>query len=96
MNKIWKYAIPIEDEFDLPLPAGSVPRFFGIQNNMPHLWVEVTDAEPVDYHFRLAGTGHDIDAESLNYIGSTQHRFDGALELVWHLYLMNSQELNRN
>ncbi len=82
---VWKFEIPIQDEFVIEMPA-AVPLHFATQHGIPTLWALV-DPNAVAYPvtFRLAGTGHPILAprECLRYIG-TCFLNDGAL--VFHLF----------
>lgn len=84
---VWKFPIPVEDEFSVDMPAGSQLLHFRTQYETPTLWALVNPHEQhqVSRRFRLAGTGHpiNVDLERLNYIG-TCVLMNGAL--VFHLF----------
>ena len=85
-KKIFKYEIPVTDEFELELPKGAKILTFQTQNNTPYIWAIVDSNVEVKekVSFRLFGTGHLLDlVKSMVYIGTTQ-MFDGGL--VWHLF----------
>lgn len=87
MSKIWKYGIPIEDEFTINLPIGSHTLCVQNQYNAPNIWVRVPDKVSIGYEkrsFFIFGTGHPIDDSiPMRYIGTFQ-QFEG--QLVWHLF----------
>ena len=59
MKKIFKYAIPIADEFELELPKGAEILTFQIQYEQPVIWAIVDpDSEKEKRYFDLYGTGH--------------------------------------
>jgi len=59
MRKIFKYQIPIQDEFELELPVGARILSFQIQYEEPVIWAIVDpDAEKEKRYFNLYGTGH--------------------------------------
>jgi hypothetical protein len=85
MIKIYKYAIKGMRLHSIEMPAGSIIRHLALQNDQPHIWVEVDiDKEPVQRLFFVAGTGHLLPEHpdyQNNYIGTYQQ---GAF--VWHVY----------
>jgi hypothetical protein len=86
MLKVYKYEVPVEDEFSLEIPAGATILSFQAQREVPQIWALVNPSEPTEpRQFRLAGTGHSIaDFEhELKFIGTCQMA-GGAL--VWHLF----------
>ena len=87
MRKVYKYDIPMEDEFTLDLPTGSQILTAQSQFNQPKLWVLVDPDKPKKpAKFRLAGTGHPIDDRVGQYICSFQLH-GGAL--VFHLFWLS-------
>lgn len=91
MRTIWKYELPIADEFTIEMPAGAKVLCVQVQRRIPWpipcLWAEVdTTREPVLFRFRLFGTGHDlpVGVPGSGYVGTFQTN-EGAF--VWHLYL---------
>jgi len=89
MKTIYKYEVPILDQFQKYLPKGAVILSFQTQNGVPVIWAKIdTLAEVEERNFRLFGTGHPIkdipkDAD-LHYIGTTQQSTNPPL--VWHLF----------
>lgn len=84
--KIFKYEIPIKDEFVLGLPIHCKILSFQVQNEKPFICVLVDPAKSLrPRYFCLRGTGHDIDyhPDLMKYIGTVQMA-DGAL--IWHLF----------
>jgi len=87
MLKVFKYPVPIEDEFCLALPKGAKILSFQVQYHEPQIWALVNPEEPaVDRKFRLAGTGHPINRpywHRLDYVGTCLLESD---RLVLHLF----------
>lgn len=86
MKRVFKYPIPVEDEFRLELPVEAQILTVQVQGNRPYLWALVDPAAPHDeIRFRLAGTGHPIEEDILGhgYIGTFQLN-GGAL--VFHVF----------
>jgi len=91
---IWKYPIPITDYFEIEMPKGAKILSFQIQRDKPQIWALVDSfVEKEKRHFRLAGTGHNLELSILNtqYIGTALMLEDN---LVWHLFEMR-EEVNR-
>lgn len=86
-TSVWKFPIPIQDEFTIEMPAGSQLLHFRTQHDRPALWALVNpDKILVAHQFRLAGTGHQIDIppdEALSYVGTC---FLDKGALVFHLF----------
>ena len=87
LYRVYKYPIPIEDEFIIVLPKNGNILHFDVQYGVPQLWVLVNPDSPTEnVRFRLLGTGHDIDINSpdeLQFIGTIQLH-NGSL--VYHLF----------
>jgi hypothetical protein len=86
MKTIYKYPVPIDDDFELDLPVGARLLCVDTQRGVPNLWALV-DMDPglgsETRRFRLAGTGHPLDDRPLDYVGTFQlHRGS----LVFHLF----------
>ena len=83
MKIIWKYIVPVKDEFSIRMPEHHKILSFQTQCGTPTLWVLVDPDTPlVEVKFNLYGTGNPMGFFG-NYIGTTQ-TYDGAL--VWHLF----------
>jgi len=79
---VWKYEIPLEDEFEITMPVGAELLMVSIQAGQPQLWVRVDPAAPTRARaFRVVGTGY--PGAFGGYVGSFMLR-DGAL--VFHLF----------
>lgn len=84
MKKVFKYPVEIDGKFSLLLPMEAKILAVQIQHDKPCLWALVDPNAPVETRsFRLAGTGHPIDEESLEYIGTFQM---ASGSLIWHLF----------
>lgn len=81
---VWKYPVSVDNMFVLQLPVGATPLSVHIQNGEPVLWCLVNPVAPVKLRrFRLAGTGHPIEAVGLSFIGTFLVEHDA---LVFHLF----------
>lgn len=90
MFTIYKYSIPIEDEFTLDLPDGARILCVQTQHDAPQLWAVVDpEAQRITRRFAIRGTGHPVD-EALADIGmSSTYRGTFQLRngsLVFHLF----------
>jgi hypothetical protein len=83
--KIWKYKIPIEDDFIIKMPRNAHVLCVQTKHDLPYIWVktsgDVTDL--FERSFIIVGTGRYFNAEGLIYIGTFQ-QYNGGL--VWHLF----------
>ena len=80
---VYKYEVPIADEFYLLLPIGWRPLAFQVQHDKPVLWCQIDQSNIHDrFRFVVRGTGHTFEHEDiLRYIGTVQHQ-----GFVWHLW----------
>lgn len=87
MKSVWKYKLPLEEEFTLELSPGAEPLTVQVQGEQICLWALVDPAAaPVATAFRLAGTGHPLDESARwAYIGTCQLAV-GAGSVVLHLF----------
>ena len=92
MMRVYKYWIPIEDQFTLALPLGAQVLDVQMQGDAAQLWALVDPAlmgptAPCEAReFILRGTGHDIDLpgpSALSHCGTFQMQ-GGAL--VFHVF----------
>jgi len=84
MQQIWKYLIPVKDEFSVDMPEGATILAVQMQRNEPHIWALVYPANHSETRrFRVFGTGQPIDDHNLSYIGTFQ--ILGG-DLVFHLF----------
>jgi hypothetical protein len=83
---VYKYPVPIQDAFDLYMPADAQILYVAIQHeyDTPKMWALVSpDAPMVKRYFRLAGTGHPIDENIKAHVGS--FLMNGG-DLVFHVF----------
>ena len=82
MLTIFKYQIVRNAKINLALSVGAKVLKFDAQGEGLWIWVVVdTDSPTEARRFHLAGTGHPLPEEQLEYVGSC---FDGPF--VWHLF----------
>lgn len=92
MRTIWKFEIPIEDNFELPIPMPA--EFLAVQSQGERVqaWFVVDDhQETVVKRFLLRGTGHPFPEHAerpsgrkpCQYLGTVQLHGGG---LVFHLF----------
>lgn len=80
---IWKFPIPISDEFSIQMPQGAELLFVDAQFDEGYLWARVVpERRKEERFFALRGTGHPMDMDS-KHIGSFIIR-NG--EFVFHLF----------
>lgn len=70
MKAIWKYPLPIIDNVEISLPKDSKILCVKTQKNDLCLWALVNpdENETESVKLRIAGTGHPIEEENLEYI----------------------------
>lgn len=80
---IWKYQIPLVDEFTLRMPKGACILTVQAQNNHGCLWAMLNpEAEPEERRFCVVGTG-DPMPPGVQYVGTYQQE-EGMF--VWHVF----------
>lgn len=81
---VWKFQFQIEDSIVLQIPSEATILHLDAQQSTPCIWVLVDpDAEPVERHFQLRGTGQPFQGNEGKHIGSFQ-MLHGSL--VFHLF----------
>jgi len=87
MATIWKFTLPMRDEFTIEMPRGARLLCVQTQGNQPCVWALVNEeAEMETRRFAMRGTGHDasgLTAEA-DYVGTFQ--LHGGT-LVFHLFV---------
>lgn len=80
---IWKFPLPpMGDYLVLEMPRGAEILLFAVQDLVPTLWARVEPDAPLEERqFRFAGTGHPIEWDVGDHVGSC---FQGPF--VWHLF----------
>jgi hypothetical protein len=83
---VYKYALKIEDVFELDMPRGAYPLFVAEQQGQICLWARVNPELPkVKRRFRFAGTGHILGDDVGRHVGSVLVRME---TLVFHVFDM--------
>lgn len=84
MKRIVKYQLLIIDEHEVAMPEGAKILCVQVQYDQPAIWAIIDDEKPMKNRvFRIVGTGHPIDFDTQNYIGTVQ-LLDG--NLVFHVF----------
>jgi hypothetical protein len=81
MRTIWKFEIPIQEEFELHLPYIHKVVLTDMQDNKPMVWIEVDLASSarIPFKFYVKATGQEIQP-NINHVGSwSQPPFVGHL-----------------
>lgn len=80
---IWKYDVPLQDVFSLPLPEGASVLTMREQYGELKLWALVDAAAPLrERSFAIVGTGNPApDESSGRYLATAQ-----CGQFVWHLF----------
>jgi hypothetical protein len=88
--KVFKYSVPIEDEVSLEIPWGATILTFDAQQGWDGgellcLWalVDPQEERKTTLNLRIAGTGHDVDTNGLQYMKTV---FMKSMPLVWHIF----------
>jgi len=84
MKTIWKYELPIKDNFIIEIPVDAEILSIQTQENTPCLWALVeSDNLRSIRKFKMYGTGHPIsDTIKQKYIGTFQVKF----RFVFHVF----------
>lgn len=82
--QIWKFNLDITDRVEISMPKGAVRLSVALQHGRLALWALVDiNAEITPRYFRIFGTGHPVEGDYLNFIGTVLT--DGG-SLVWHVF----------
>ena len=84
MKTVWKFEIPIVDEFTLHMPWYARVRHAGLDpSGAPCIWAEVDPEQPLEAkRFAIVGTGNPLPDH-----GDPWHVGSFVLgPFVWHLY----------
>ena len=84
MQKIYKYDIPVTDDFTIDLPTPNKILDVQVQNGSPVMWVLHNTADLiVPNKFCIIGTGNPIDRnmDNFKHVGSFQND-----PFVWHVF----------
>ena len=84
MKTIWKFDVPIQDDFSILMPDGAKILKLDLQFGEPKIWALVDpDNEKKERFFIGRGTGHPMNETNICYVGTvvmTEGRF------VFHLF----------
>ena len=81
---IWKYDVPVTQEFTLAMPKGAELLSVQEQREQVRLWALVDpSAMKVTRKFQVVGTGWDFDPTDLTFVGTYQ--VSGG-DFVFHLF----------
>lgn len=84
ISRVYKYPLVPNDWISVSMPEGAEALCVQIQHGAPFLWARITVGNPlVIRHFRIAGTGHDLDGNVGRHVGSFQ--LAGG-DLVFHVF----------
>lgn len=83
-RKIYKYDVPLGDEFTVRMPKGAKILCIQNQHDFPRMWAEVDSGQLSELrYFVIQGTGHVMREGNLAYVGTFQiHQGD----LVFHVF----------
>ena len=76
MRAVWKFELSLQDHINLALPPGTELLTVQEQHGVPMLWC-LCDTETDQREtrtFRIAGTGHPIKEDYVEYVGTFQLR----------------------
>ncbi len=80
MQTVWRFGLTSWDCM-LRMPAGAKIVHFDERSGEPTIWVLVDPTQPlVDHHFKIVGTGTQLDKDGWNYVGTVQFPY------AWHLF----------
>lgn len=83
-KQIWKFNLSVQSNFEIEMPKGAEIISVQSQNGSGVMWAICdTSAEKETRTFGIYGTGHNMPADGLKYVGTYQEA-GGAL--VWHLF----------
>lgn len=86
MLKVFKYPVPMSDEFTLKLPHGATILSVQQQHDVVCMWALVDTAAEIETRvFRLAGTGHEIAQRANQLIHISTFQLQGG-RLVFHVF----------
>lgn len=88
MQTVFKYPVPLKDDFTVLLPKAAQVLTVQTQKNGaftdPYIWVLLDNSqEKVERKFRLVGTGESVEEYLNKYVGTFQLR-EGSE--VYHLF----------
>jgi hypothetical protein len=82
MKTIYKYRVPITDEFELLIPKDARVLTVQMQERFPYIWALVdTYNKDQSRTFYIVGTGNPVPSVECVYVGTFQ-----VPPFVWHLF----------
>lgn len=87
MKKIYRYEIPLKDQFTLKIPADGEILHVGEKDGVPNIWININDEHEWDNRlFFVYATGEPIERDDLKYIGTFQDKKNPDFTFIWHLF----------
>jgi hypothetical protein len=88
-TSIWKYPLETTDEQEVKVPKRAIPLCVQVQGGVPCLWARVdpknwAEGKVETLIVRTHGTGHPIDGDPGQYLGTYQLLAGGAF--VGHVF----------
>lgn len=85
MKTIWKFPFKIKDVVILKIPHSATILHLGLQDGIPCIWALVDPKNDTrDYLFSIYGTGHEIEGDHIQFVGTLIFNESG---LVFHVFL---------
>lgn len=88
MKTIHKYGIGVRDQMTIEMPVGAEIISIQLQGSNICIWAIVDEEESMTVlrHFKIFGTGHDINSiDALKYLSTVQEPTDSGA-FVWHVF----------
>ena len=84
---IWKFMLAVKDEQEIQMPKGAEVLSVHSQMDTPTIWARVDPSASVVFRkIHIRGTGHRLNGEEGDFIGTCLEADDEAL--VWHVFIV--------
>ncbi len=85
---IWKYTLPIKDEFTIEMPSNAKVLTIQSQNGVGCMWVLVDPNALTEVRiFKTIGTGHPVDLATLGAVELMAYRGTYQTQgFAWHIF----------
>ena len=94
MSTIWKYELPIGDQFTIDIPNAGRIVHAEVIDNKPFIWVLVDESEGLlRWHFTGYGTGYKMPADPGNHV-KTFVMSEG--KFVYHVFYIRTSAVPEN
>lgn len=89
MRRILKYTLTMWAKQTLHLPTGAIIRSVDVVDEVPRIWVEVEDSNPLEaFSLTMVGTGTRLYGDEGEYLDTIL--MDGG-SYVWHIHIKKEQ-----